>query len=115
MGRRIWSTPVDPVFEIALPIVVVTFPAAGRTAMSVTVNLIGPAPWGFRITGGRDFRKPITVSKVTERGKAALGDLRPGDVIVSINGEKTSEMLNDGVGPSEKLLGKDFWAVETRG
>uniref|UniRef100_A0A8C0IYT9 PDZ and LIM domain 2 n=1 Tax=Chelonoidis abingdonii TaxID=106734 RepID=A0A8C0IYT9_CHEAB len=29
--------------------------------MSVTVNLTGPAPWGFRITGGRDFRKPIIV------------------------------------------------------
>nr|XP_056716605.1 PDZ and LIM domain protein 2 [Euleptes europaea] len=62
--------------------------------MSVSVNLVGPAPWGFRITGGRDFRKPIVVSKVTERSKAALGDLRPGDVIISINGENTGEMLN---------------------
>ncbi|XP_008118366.1 PDZ and LIM domain protein 2 [Anolis carolinensis] len=62
--------------------------------MSVNVTLSGPPPWGFRITGGRDFRKPITVSKVTECGKAAQGDLRPGDVIVSINGESTSEMLN---------------------
>ncbi|NXT26871.1 PDLI2 protein, partial [Syrrhaptes paradoxus] len=60
----------------------------------VTVTLAGPAPWGFRITGGRDFGKPITVSKVTERGKAAAGDLRPGDVIVTINGESTAEMLN---------------------
>uniref|UniRef100_A0A8C5SWS8 PDZ domain-containing protein n=1 Tax=Laticauda laticaudata TaxID=8630 RepID=A0A8C5SWS8_LATLA len=59
--------------------------------MSVSVNLTGPAPWGFRITGGRDFRKPIIV---IEHGKAALGDLRPGDVIISINGESTSEMLN---------------------
>ncbi|XP_068776930.1 PDZ and LIM domain protein 2 isoform X4 [Struthio camelus] len=63
-------------------------------AMSVTVTLAGPAPWGFRITGGRDFGKPITVSKVAERGKAAAGDLRPGDVIVSINGESAAEMLN---------------------
>ncbi|KYO23559.1 vinexin [Alligator mississippiensis] len=63
-------------------------------AMSVTVTLMGPAPWGFRITGGRDFRKPITVSKVTEQSKAAAGDLRLGDVIVSINGESTAEMLN---------------------
>ncbi|XP_059586704.1 PDZ and LIM domain protein 2 [Alligator mississippiensis] len=62
--------------------------------MSVTVTLMGPAPWGFRITGGRDFRKPITVSKVTEQSKAAAGDLRLGDVIVSINGESTAEMLN---------------------
>ncbi|XP_071585098.1 PDZ and LIM domain protein 2 isoform X1 [Heliangelus exortis] len=62
--------------------------------MPVTVTLAGPAPWGFRISGGRDFRKPITVSKVTEQGKAAAGDLRPGDVIVTINGESTAEMLN---------------------
>ncbi|NXO56717.1 PDLI2 protein, partial [Aramus guarauna] len=63
-------------------------------AMSVTVTLAGPAPWGFRITGGRDFGKPITVSKVMERGKAAAGDLRLGDVIVAINGESAAEMLN---------------------
>ncbi|NWY44022.1 PDLI1 protein, partial [Sylvia atricapilla] len=62
--------------------------------MPVTVTLPGPAPWGFRISGGRDFRKPITVSKVTEHGKAATGDLRPGDVIVTINGESTAEMLH---------------------
>ncbi|NWX20266.1 PDLI2 protein, partial [Aegotheles bennettii] len=62
--------------------------------MPVTVTLPGPAPWGFRITGGRDFGKPIAVSKVTEHGKAAAGDLRLGDVIVTINGESTAEMLN---------------------
>ncbi|NXR02279.1 PDLI1 protein, partial [Sagittarius serpentarius] len=62
--------------------------------MPVMVTLTGPAPWGFRITGGRDFGKPITVSKVTEHGKAAAGDLRPGDVIVTINGESAAEMLN---------------------
>ncbi|NXP51619.1 PDLI2 protein, partial [Heliornis fulica] len=62
--------------------------------MPVTVTLAGPAPWGFRITGGRDFGKPITVSKVMERGKAAAGDLRLGDIIVTINGESTAEMLN---------------------
>ncbi|NWS63125.1 PDLI2 protein, partial [Chunga burmeisteri] len=62
--------------------------------MPVTVTLAGPAPWGFRITGGRDFGKPITVSKVTEHGKAAAGDLRPGDIIIAINGESAAEMLN---------------------
>ncbi|NXM05805.1 PDLI2 protein, partial [Tyrannus savana] len=62
--------------------------------MPVTVTLPGPAPWGFRISGGRDFGKPVTVSKVTEHGKAAAGDLRAGDVIVTINGESTAEMLH---------------------
>lgn len=32
--------------------------------MALTVNLIGPSPWGFRIFGGRDFKKAITISKV---------------------------------------------------
>uniref|UniRef100_A0A8C5TR78 PDZ and LIM domain protein 2 n=1 Tax=Malurus cyaneus samueli TaxID=2593467 RepID=A0A8C5TR78_9PASS len=59
--------------------------------VTVTVTLPGPAPWGFRISGGRDFRKPITVSK---HGKAAAGGLRPGDVIVTINGDPAAEMLN---------------------
>ncbi|NWV64257.1 PDLI2 protein, partial [Malurus elegans] len=62
--------------------------------VTVTVTLPGPAPWGFRISGGRDFRKPITISKVTEHGKAAAGGLRPGDVIVTINGDPAAEMLN---------------------
>lgn len=62
--------------------------------MARTVNLTGQAPWGFRITGGRDFNTPITVSKVTERSKAAGADLRPGDIIASINGESTEGMLN---------------------
>ncbi|NXM20207.1 PDLI2 protein, partial [Ploceus nigricollis] len=33
-------------------------------------------------------------AEVTEHGKAATGDLRPGDVIVTINGESAAEMLN---------------------
>lgn len=34
--------------------------------MALTVNLTGPSPWGFRISGGRDFKKAITVSKVLD-------------------------------------------------
>ncbi|XP_051831667.1 PDZ and LIM domain protein 2 isoform X2 [Antechinus flavipes] len=62
--------------------------------MALTVDVVGPAPWGFRITGGRDFHMPIVVSKVTERGKAEAADLRPGDVIVAINGENAGSMLH---------------------
>lgn len=32
--------------------------------------------------------------EVTEHGKAAVGDLRPGDIIIAINGESAAEMLN---------------------
>ena len=38
---------------------------AASHMMALTVNLLGPSPWGFRISGGRDFKKAITVSKVT--------------------------------------------------
>ncbi|KAG7480686.1 hypothetical protein MATL_G00058940 [Megalops atlanticus] len=62
--------------------------------MAFTVNLIGPSPWGFRISGGRDFKKAITVSKVNSGSKAEQASLQPGDVIVEINGENTAEMLN---------------------
>ncbi|XP_023592453.1 PDZ and LIM domain protein 2 isoform X2 [Trichechus manatus latirostris] len=62
--------------------------------MALTVDVVGPAPWGFRITGGRDFHTPIMVTKVTERGKAEAADLRPGDIIVAINGESVEGMLH---------------------
>ncbi|EDM02205.1 PDZ and LIM domain 2, isoform CRA_b [Rattus norvegicus] len=62
--------------------------------MALTVNVVGPAPWGFRISGGRDFHTPIIVTKVTERGKAEAADLRPGDIIVAINGESAESMLH---------------------
>lgn len=32
--------------------------------MALTVDVTGPAPWGFRISGGRDFHTPIIVTKV---------------------------------------------------
>uniref|UniRef100_A0A3B3RZX4 PDZ and LIM domain 2 (mystique) n=1 Tax=Paramormyrops kingsleyae TaxID=1676925 RepID=A0A3B3RZX4_9TELE len=38
--------------------------------MALTVTLVGPAPWGFRISGGRDFKRAITVSKVTTLGSS---------------------------------------------
>nr|1VB7_A Chain A, PDZ and LIM domain 2 [Mus musculus] len=60
----------------------------------LTVDVAGPAPWGFRISGGRDFHTPIIVTKVTERGKAEAADLRPGDIIVAINGQSAENMLH---------------------
>ncbi|KAI5094759.1 PDZ and LIM domain protein 2 [Silurus meridionalis] len=62
--------------------------------MAFTVTLTGPSPWGFRISGGRDFKKAITVSKVNPGSKAEKASLQPGDVIMEINGENTGDMLN---------------------
>ncbi|XP_076845101.1 PDZ and LIM domain protein 2 [Brachyhypopomus gauderio] len=62
--------------------------------MAFPVNLNGPAPWGFRIAGGRDFKKAIMVSKVNPGSKAEKASLQPGDIIVEVNGENTADMLN---------------------
>lgn len=34
------------------------------SGMALTVDVVGPAPWGFRISGGRDFHMPIVVTRV---------------------------------------------------
>ncbi|XP_062855372.1 PDZ and LIM domain protein 2 [Trichomycterus rosablanca] len=62
--------------------------------MAFSVTLTGPSPWGFRISGGRDFKKALTVSKVNAGSKAEKAHLQPGDVILEINGDNTSDMLN---------------------
>lgn len=62
--------------------------------MPQTVTLNGPSPWGFRLVGGRDFSTPLTISRVTPDSKAALGDLCPGDTILSINGDPTETMTH---------------------
>ncbi|KAM7392070.1 hypothetical protein PAMP_022709 [Pampus punctatissimus] len=28
-----------------------------------SVTLLGPAPWGFRLQGGKDFNMPLTISR----------------------------------------------------
>ena len=32
---------------------------------SYSVSLAGPAPWGFRLQGGKDFCVPLTISRVS--------------------------------------------------
>ncbi|KAG9335990.1 hypothetical protein JZ751_003389, partial [Albula glossodonta] len=34
-----------------------------RGGMTQTVVLDGPAPWGFRLSGGKDFNQPLTISR----------------------------------------------------
>lgn len=34
--------------------------------MPLNVVLDGPAPWGFRLTGGKDFNQPLTISRVSD-------------------------------------------------
>uniref|UniRef100_A0A8C1TZ25 PDZ and LIM domain protein 7 n=1 Tax=Cyprinus carpio TaxID=7962 RepID=A0A8C1TZ25_CYPCA len=59
---------------------------------SVTLN--GPAPWGFRLQGGKDFNMPLTVSRVTPGGKAAQTGVGVGDWLVSISDANAEEMTH---------------------
>uniref|UniRef100_A0A1A8IGM5 PDZ and LIM domain 5b n=1 Tax=Nothobranchius kuhntae TaxID=321403 RepID=A0A1A8IGM5_NOTKU len=53
---------------------------------SYSVSLAGPAPWGFRLQGGKDFCQPLTISRLTDGGKAVKAGISIGDIILSISG-----------------------------
>ncbi|XP_041081980.1 PDZ and LIM domain protein 5-like isoform X2 [Polyodon spathula] len=59
-----------------------------------SVSLVGPAPWGFRLQGGKDFNMPLTISKLTDGGKAAKASIVVGDVVLSIDGISTNGMTH---------------------
>nr|XP_054600309.1 PDZ and LIM domain protein 5b isoform X2 [Nothobranchius furzeri] len=59
---------------------------------SYSVSLAGPAPWGFRLQGGKDFCQPLTISRLTDGGKAVKAGISIGDIILSISGISTEGM-----------------------
>uniref|UniRef100_A0A8B9RMT3 LIM domain binding 3b n=1 Tax=Astyanax mexicanus TaxID=7994 RepID=A0A8B9RMT3_ASTMX len=59
-----------------------------------TVTLNGPAPWGFRLQGGKDFNLPLTISRITPNSKASTGNLTQGDIIMAIDGVSTEGMTH---------------------
>ncbi|KAJ8416528.1 hypothetical protein AAFF_G00358160 [Aldrovandia affinis] len=62
--------------------------------MPQNVVLEGPAPWGFRLTGGKDFNQPLAISRITPGSKASLANLCPGDIILAIEGESAEGMTH---------------------
>ncbi|XP_006874755.1 PREDICTED: PDZ and LIM domain protein 5 isoform X2 [Chrysochloris asiatica] len=59
-----------------------------------SVSLVGPAPWGFRLQGGKDFNMPLTISSLKDGGKASQANVRIGDVVLSIDGISTHGMTH---------------------
>uniref|UniRef100_A0A8D0GKX7 PDZ and LIM domain protein 7 n=1 Tax=Sphenodon punctatus TaxID=8508 RepID=A0A8D0GKX7_SPHPU len=64
------------------------------TMDSYKVVLDGPAPWGFRLQGGKDFNMPLSISRLTPGGKAVQAGVGVGDWVLSIDGENTSTMTH---------------------
>ncbi|XP_067828441.1 LIM domain-binding protein 3a [Heptranchias perlo] len=62
--------------------------------MAYNVSLNGPAPWGFRLQGGKDFNMPLTISRISPGSKAALANINQGDTIVAIDGVSTEGMTH---------------------
>ncbi|XP_006178415.1 PDZ and LIM domain protein 3 isoform X1 [Camelus dromedarius] len=62
--------------------------------MPQNVVLPGPAPWGFRLSGGIDFNQPLIITRITPGSKAAAANLSPGDVILAIDGFGTESMTH---------------------
>ncbi|XP_062874489.1 PDZ and LIM domain protein 7 isoform X3 [Trichomycterus rosablanca] len=66
-----------------------------QEAMKVySVTLGGPAPWGFRLQGGKDFNMPLTVSRLIPGGKAAQAGVGVGDLVMSIGDSNAEEMTH---------------------
>lgn len=61
---------------------------------SFKVVLEGPAPWGFRLQGGKDFNVPLSISRLTPGGKASQAGVAVGDWVLSIDGENAGGLTH---------------------
>jgi len=58
--------------------------------LETSVTLFGTPPWGFRISGGKEFGQPLVVSRVTPGSVSSKGGISAGDVVLAIDGEYVS-------------------------
>eukprot|EP00794_Sanderia_malayensis_P012177 gene12177-13434_t len=58
------------------------------------VYLGGGSPWGFRLQGGKEFRTPLRVAKVTDDGKAYHAGVKVGDQVLEINGKHCDNLYH---------------------
>ncbi|XP_068797672.1 PDZ and LIM domain protein 5 isoform X2 [Struthio camelus] len=69
-------------------------PSASDAMSNYSVSLVGPAPWGFRLQGGKDFNMPLSISRLNDSGKAARAHVGIGDVVLTIDGISTDGMTH---------------------
>ncbi|XP_023582223.1 PDZ and LIM domain protein 7 isoform X2 [Trichechus manatus latirostris] len=72
----------------------ILFSSGAGTMDSFKVVLEGPAPWGFRLQGGKDFNVPLSISRLTPGGKAAQAGVAVGDWVLSIDGENAGALTH---------------------
>ncbi|XP_074649487.1 PDZ and LIM domain protein 7-like isoform X5 [Tubulanus polymorphus] len=51
-------------------------------------------PWGFRLQGGKDFSRPLTIQRVTPGSLADKCGLKAGDVVAKISGVDTTSVFH---------------------
>ncbi|XP_056019302.1 uncharacterized protein LOC125671809 isoform X37 [Ostrea edulis] len=82
--------------------------------MSYAVVLKGGPPWGFRIQGGKEFNEPISVAKINPNSKAYVEGIKVGDLIESLNGQKTEGLLHSDVQQLIKITSGELALVLQR-
>lgn len=58
--------------------------------IETSITIFGSPPWGFRISGGKEFNQPLVVSRVTPGSLASKGGIAAGDIVLAIDGEYVS-------------------------
>lgn len=69
------------------------------------VVLSGGAPWGFRLQGGKEFRAPLRIAKVTPNSKADVAGIVEGLLVRSINNANCEEWTHSDALNSIKKTG----------
>uniref|UniRef100_H2ZI94 PDZ domain-containing protein n=1 Tax=Ciona savignyi TaxID=51511 RepID=H2ZI94_CIOSA len=63
--------------------------------IQTSVTLFGSPPWGFRISGGKEYNQPLVFTRITPGSLAARSGLTSGDVLIAVNGQHVADMTQD--------------------
>ncbi|XP_067047451.1 sorbin and SH3 domain-containing protein 1 homolog isoform X2 [Acropora muricata] len=78
------------------------------------VVLSGGAPWGFRLQGGKEFRAPLRIAKVTSNSKAEKAGITEGLLVRSINSANCEDWTHSDALNSIKRTGSVLKLVLSR-